>query len=145
VSRADTDVAIATVRLEAGATITLPPARDTRTMRLLYFFAGPSMRVGERALSSHAAAVVRGDLPARLEAGPGECELLLLQGRPIGQPVVQYGPFVMNTQAEIQKAMADYRRTGFGGWPWPKDDPVHPADAGRFAKHADGRVEQGPR
>ena len=47
----------------------------------------------------------------------------------------------MNSPAEIQQAMADYRRTGFGGWPWPADGPVHARDAGRFAKHADGHVE----
>jgi hypothetical protein len=71
--------------------------------------------------------------------------VLLLQGRPIGQPVVQYGPFVMNSAAEIQRALRDYQRTGFGGWPWPADDPVHGASEGRFAKHADGRVERAPR
>ena len=48
----------------------------------------------------------------------------------------------MNTPEEIHRAFADYRRTQFGGWPWPVDDPVHPKDAGRFAKHADGRVEK---
>jgi hypothetical protein len=56
--------------------------------------------------------------------------------------VVQYGPFVMNTKPEIQQAMRDYQRTRFGGWPWPADDPVHPREEGRFAKHADGRVER---
>ncbi len=66
----------------------------------------------------------------------------MLQGRPINEPVAQYGPFVMNTQAEIQQAFADYQRTAFGGWPWPASDPVHPREQGRFAKHADGRVEQ---
>ena len=44
--------------------------------------------------------------------------------------------------AEIQQAFADYRRTGFGGWPWDRPDPVHGRDAGRFAHHADGRIEQ---
>jgi redox-sensitive bicupin YhaK (pirin superfamily) len=144
-SRPDTDVAIGTIRLEAGATWTLPPAAHPSTVRALYFFRGPSLRVGERTLGAHAAAVVRSDLPARLEGGAGECEVLLLQGRPIGQPVTQYGPFVMNSKAEIQRAISDYQRTRFGGWPWPSDDPVHPADAGRFAKHADGRVERVPR
>jgi quercetin 2,3-dioxygenase len=48
----------------------------------------------------------------------------------------------MNTEAEIQEAFADYRRTGFGGWPWPSDDPDHGPEAGRFARHADGRVER---
>ena len=62
--------------------------------------------------------------------------------RPIGEPVAQYGPFVMNTEAEIQQAFADYRRTGFGGWPWDRPDPVHGSDAARFAQHADGRIER---
>ena len=75
-------------------------------------------------------------------AGDRESELLLLQGRPIGEPVAQYGPFVMNTEAEIQQAFADYRRTQFGGWPWPSDAPVHDREEGRFARHADGRVER---
>jgi hypothetical protein len=57
---------------------------------------------------------------------------------------VQYGPFVMNTRAEIQQAMMDYQRTQFGGWPWPSDDPVHPRSEGRFAIHAGGRVERPP-
>jgi len=71
-----------------------------------------------------------------------EIEILVLQGRPIGEPVAQQGPFVMNTRQEIQQAFVDYQRTRFGGWPWPSDDPVHPRDATRFARHADGRVEQ---
>jgi hypothetical protein len=72
----------------------------------------------------------------------GDNELLILQGRPIGENVEQYGPFVMNTRAAIVQAFEDYQRTEFGGWPWPSDDPVHPREEGRFARHADGRVDR---
>jgi redox-sensitive bicupin YhaK (pirin superfamily) len=140
-SRVDTDVAIWTLRLDARATWTLPRASSPKAARTLYVFRGSSVRVADRTVSAPVAVTLRPDRNVEIEAGPDECEILLLQGRPIGEPVVQYGPFVMNTRAEIEKAFADYQRTRFGGWPWKADAPVHPRDAGRFAKHADGRVE----
>ena len=141
-ARPDTDVAIWCIRMEAGASWTLPAARQDETGRTLYFFAGDSLRVGDHRQATHAALRVECDRPVTLHAGDAPTEILLLQGRPIGQPVVQYGPFVMNTRAEIERAVMDYRRTQFGGWPWPDDDPVHAREDGRFAKHADGRVER---
>jgi redox-sensitive bicupin YhaK (pirin superfamily) len=139
-SRPDSDVAIWSIRIEPGASLVLPRTATAATTRALYFFRGPSLLVGGERLREHAAVRVRGD-EMRLEAGDGQCEVLLLQGRPIAEPVAQYGPFVMNTRAEIERAFTDYQRTRFGGWPWPSDGPVHTRDRGRFARHADGRVE----
>ena len=140
-SRPEADLAIWTVELAAGASCTLPPAREG-TVRTLYLFRGPGVTLGGRALAGPKAAVVRSDVELSLRAGDAACELLLLQGRPIGEPVAQQGPFVMNTREEIVRAYEDYRRTRFGGWPWPSDGPVHGRDQGRFARHADGRVER---
>jgi redox-sensitive bicupin YhaK (pirin superfamily) len=140
-ARPENDVAIWTIKMEPGATWTLPAAASG-TNRSLYLFRGEGLRVGGFAMPVGRAATLRPDAPAPLENGPAESELLLLQGRPIGQPVAQYGPFVMSSRAEIQQAFVDYQRTRFGGWPWPSDDPVHARDDGRFARHADGRVEK---
>ncbi len=134
------DVTIATLKLEAGAAFTLPPAL-VGVQRVLYFFAGTQLRINGHAAPARHALQLLASEPAELVAADA-CELLVLQGRPIGEPVCQHGPFVMNTQSEVQQAFADYRRTQFGGWPWPSPEPVHAASEGRFAKHADGRVER---
>lgn len=142
-SRPDAEVAIWSIRLEPGARWELPPRPvGSRAERTLYFFAGPGLTVADSAFDEHAAVDVRSDVPVTLEAGDGPVEVLLLQGRPIGEPVAQHGPFVMNRRAELEQAFVDYQRTRFGGWPWPSDDPVHARDEGRFARHVDGRIER---
>lgn len=141
-SRPDTGVAIWSIRMDAGANFALPAASREGVMRTLYFFRGPSLRVDGHALLPNSAAVVRSDVPVELESPDAQSEILVLQGRPIGEPVVQHGPFVMNTREQIQRAVSDYQRTRYGGWPWPSDDPVHGPSVGRFARHADGREER---
>jgi hypothetical protein len=84
---------------------------------------------------------LKSDVDVLLQNGDAEARILMLQGRPINEQVMQYGPFVMNTKDEIKQAFEDYHATQFGGWPWPKYDQVHPRDKGRFAKHADGKEE----
>ncbi|QDL39476.1 pirin family protein [Rhodoferax sediminis] len=142
-AQADADVAIWTLRMAPGARWTVPAARGEGTRRSLYFFKGASITVAGQPVASHAAIEVRADAAVELVNSGGEvAELLLLQGCPIGEPVVQYGPFVMNTQAEIAQTMDDYRRTQFGGWSFADDAPVHGRDPARFAKHPGGREER---
>ncbi|MDX2052985.1 MAG: pirin family protein [Polyangiaceae bacterium] len=140
-SRPDSDLAIWTLKLDPHARLTLPPAK-AGTNRTLYFFSGTQLSIAGKVFTSHAAVLVAPDVSLELENGPATSELLVLQGRPIGEPVVQHGPFVMNTPDEIREAFADYQRTGFGGWPWPSTAPVHPREQDRFAVHADGRREE---
>jgi redox-sensitive bicupin YhaK (pirin superfamily) len=142
-SRTDTDVAIWHVVLEPGASWTLPAA-GAETVRMLYLFDGAGLSVEEHVLGARTGAAIEADREVRLTAGEEPVEVLVLQGRPIGEPVAQYGPFVLNDRAGIEQAFEDYRRTGFGGWPFPDDAPTHPRDEGRFARHADGRLERAP-
>jgi quercetin 2,3-dioxygenase len=145
-SRPDADVAIWHVRLDPGASITLPSAQHPGTVRTLYAFAGGPWAVDGRSIAGGHAAVVASDRAVELTSADG-VEILVLQGRPIGEPVAQYGPFVMNDRAGVEQAFADYRATQFGGWPWTSDEPVHDADgeAERFVRWADGTVDRPPR
>lgn len=136
----EADVAIWHLRLAPGARWTMPPANPA-SIRTLYVFKGTAARIADRDVTGRTGAVVRSDEAIEVSTTSG-AEILVLQGCPIGEPVAQYGPFVMNTRAEIERAFDDYRRTGFGGWPWPTDDPVHGPLGTRFARHADGRVEE---
>jgi redox-sensitive bicupin YhaK (pirin superfamily) len=140
-ARPESDVAIWTLKSAPGARLTLPPAAPG-TNRTLYFFGGESATIAGRTVPARTLLRLRPDAECVVENGPAESEMLLLQGRPIGEPIVQYGPFVMNSRNEVQQAFYDYQRTEFGGWPWPSDDHVHARDAGRHARYIDGRIER---
>jgi hypothetical protein len=140
-SDTDNEAGIWTVKMEPGAEWTMPPASG-KVRRTIYFFRGDKLTIEGNTLEANTSAEVRCNTPLLIVNGTKESELLILQAKPIAEPVVQHGPFVMNTEAEIRQAFTDYRSTQFGGWPWPRHDNVHPRDAGRFALHADGRLEK---
>lgn len=133
-------VAVWNIKLEPGARWTLPKT-EAGINRTLYYYSGTGLSVAGQIAPNYHRLVLRSELDIALVNGNNEASILMLQGRPINEPVMQYGPFVMNTKAEIQQAFDDYNRTKFGGWPWPKYDQVHPRTKGRFALHADGREE----
>lgn len=134
------EVGIWNIRMEAGAEWTLPRA-SPGINRHLYYYIGNTLLVGEASIPAYSSVRVRAEHDLKLQSGGSEARILVLQGRPINEPVIQYGPFVMNTKAEINQAFEDYHKTRFGGWPWPKPDQVHDAKLGRFAIHADGSKE----
>jgi redox-sensitive bicupin YhaK (pirin superfamily) len=140
------DIAVFLVTLPPGGRVAMPPAAGAAAInRMAYVVEGPRTGAGVSVAGAKLPASARGRAAVEL-AGDAEIVLendansteeawiLVLQGRPIGEPVAQHGPFVMNTQAEIQKAFADYRSTQFGGWPWDSDAVVFERSRGRFAE-----------
>ncbi len=134
------EVAVWTIEMAPNAEWTMPLASD-QANRALYYYEGDSLRLDGQEVGNGKTIQTKADMPTTLVNGDQTSKLLFLQGRPIGEPVAKYGPFVMNTNTEIQQAMQDYQRTQFGGWPWPSHDHTHGKDRGRFALHADGREE----
>lgn len=139
-ANAANQVAVLTIKLQANATWILPKA-GTGLNRTLYFYKGNEMRIEEETIRVNHSIQLAADSDVSLQAGNETCYLLLLQGKPINEPVVQHGPFVMNSEQEIQEAFREYQQTQFGGWPWPNHEQAHERDKGRFALHADGREE----
>jgi redox-sensitive bicupin YhaK (pirin superfamily) len=135
------DLAIWTIRMSAGARWTVPAAATPQPRRTFYLFKGDTLVMDGQTIPVQSAVEVDAGQSVEIDNGAAPSELLMLQGRPIGEPVAQHGPFVMNSEQELRQAYADYRRTQFGGWPWPDEAPVHGAERGRFAQHADGRLE----
>eukprot|EP01079_Euglenida_sp_SAG-EU17-18_P005884 gene5884-5788_t len=132
-------VSVWTIKMEPGAKWSLPAALPGLN-HTLYVYRGNKISIEGHieAFTPEVALRLKPDAEIPLSnTGNIPAEMLLLQGRPIGEPVAKHGPFVMNTQQEIQQAFQDYRNTGFGGWPWPSDAPTHPRESGRFAVHSD--------
>jgi hypothetical protein len=136
----ENEVAIWNIKMEAGAEYTIPKA-SLGINRTLYFYEGSELNVAGVAMPSYSSAIVKPDENLLCKVGKDPVSILILQGKPINEQVMQYGPFVMNSKEEIQQAFDDYHKTGFGGWPWPKYDQVHDRSETRFARHADGRLE----
>jgi quercetin 2,3-dioxygenase len=133
-SDASSDLAIWTIKLAPHAHWELPAASLAEVRRSLYSFKGKQLQIADRTLNQHAALELDAREKVTVSNGDEESELLLLQGRPINEPVAQHGPFVMNSAQEINQAIQDYQRTQFGGWPWPDDAPVHGGGPKRFVR-----------
>lgn len=142
-SNIENDVQIWLIQLKAHSELELPTGRFG-SRRTVYFFEGSELFVNDYKLASSTGSVFAADQDQVLRSGSSSCEVLVLQARPIGEQVVQYGPFVMNSEAEIQQTMKDYQKSRFGGWPWPRNDMVHGPEIKRFAQYPDGRMEFPP-
>ncbi len=139
-AKAEHNVAIWVITLEEDAVWTLPKSRED-VNRNLYFFEGKSISIEGQEIATYKGMVLDPTLDVEIKNGSKPSRLLLLQGKPIKEPVVQHGPFVMNNEMEIRQTMLDYQKDQFGGWPWPSHENVHPKERGRFAKYVDGSEE----
>jgi len=101
-----TDVLYLDVALVAGARFSLP--LDDSRNAFVYVFEGSARLAGE-ALVQHTLAVLGSGDTVEIAAEEAGARFILVAGRPLGEPVVQYGPFVMNSREEIEQAFADYR------------------------------------
>lgn len=134
------EVAVWNIQMQPNAQFTLPKA-SAGINRTLYYYIGENITIAGQKVPRYHAVEVAADADLLIQNANHSSKILVLQGKPINETVIQYGPFVMNSKEEIQQAFEDYHKTQFGGWPWKRMDQVHDKNAGRFALHADGKKE----
>jgi len=134
------DVAVYLIKLDQGASLQLPNV-SAEANRSLYMYEGSEVSINEANFQNMHVANLAAEKDTVIKNDGQKAHFLLLQGKPIGEPVAKYGPFVMNTQQEIQEAVLLYQRTQYGGWPWSNNAHTHDPSRGRFALHADGKEE----
>jgi len=133
-------VGVYTVKMEPNAIWTLPKT-GIEANRSIFFYKGTTIEVeGQTIASNHIIEAAAGE-DIMIKNGDSDAYFLILEGKPIGEPVVQHGPFVMNTHEEINETMREYGKTQFGGWPWEETEVAHARDKGRFASHSNGKEE----
>jgi len=94
------------IKLPAGAKFSQPlPAAHNA---FVYVYRGEA-RVGEAVVPPRHMAILTNEGESVIITADQPARLLLIAGKPLGEPIAQYGPFVMNTEAELQQAVADYR------------------------------------
>lgn len=133
-------VGVFNIFMQKQSSFTLP-ATGAEVNRSLYFYKGNDLTIDDQKIQEYHAVDVQANEALNIKTGDSSAQILVLQGQPINENVVQHGPFVMNSEMEIKQAFAEFRKNQFGGWPWDEYEKVHEADQRRFAIHADGTKE----
>ncbi len=111
VSRPTTEPLVLDIGLPAGSSFdaAVPAGHNA----FVYVYGGGTVDVGGQAVESERLAILANDVSAdgvRLTASGSPARVLLVAGAPLNEPIVQYGPFVMNTAEQIHQAVADFQR-----------------------------------
>lgn len=139
-NKEENHVGIWRIQMEPQSIFQIPKVSSTLN-RTLYYYEGGSVSMEDTLIQANNMIILAGDENIVIQNGNEKSNFILLEGEPIGEPIVAYGPFVMNTQQEIEDAYKDFQDTKFGGWPWDSYNPMIPRGKQRFALHKDGRLE----
>lgn len=136
-ANADNGIQIWLITLEADATFTLPKGAAGAN-RSLYFYKGESIEAEGFDIPEMHHIKAEASEEFIINNSSQKAQFLLLEGKPIGEPVVKHGPFVGNSRKDIEDAFMRFQQDQFGGWPWPSYEHTHEAERHRFAKYPDG-------
>ncbi|MFW1754552.1 pirin family protein [Acinetobacter wanghuae] len=135
------NIYLITLAPEAELTI---PATTSTSNRFCYFYEGKTLDVEDQTIDFKHLVELKADADIHLKSGLLESRILWLEGEPINAPVAMRGPFVLNSNEELDAAFRRYRETHFGEWPWPSPAPVFEKAQPRFATYNGGEHKEFP-
>ena len=131
-SNKDSNVNIWKIKMDANANWKLPKVQKGIS-RTLYIYKGNGIQINDKIIYPGNMIELFSEDEIFISCLDSETKILLLEAKPIDEPIVKYGPFVMNTRDEISEAFNDYNKTGFGEWVWNDDGPIHGDKYKKFA------------
>ncbi len=135
-SDAKSRLRILLIDVDAEGTVDIEGVSETLN-RNLYFFEGERVQVDGVDLEGKRSLKLKGDANFRIQGLGGPARLLLLEAEPLGEPIINDGPMIMNTMEEILQGYRDYWENNYGDWDWEDRDPVHPKETGRVSSRAE--------
>ena len=110
----------------------------------MLFYNGPELNIEDATIHFKHLVELKPDVDIHLKNGAEIGRIMWLEGEPIGAPVAMRGPFVLNSDQELNTAFARYRKTHFGDWPWLSPAPVFNREQPRFASFNKGETKEYP-
>ena len=135
------DVAVWIIRLDSDGEFNIPNTKSGAN-RNLYVIKNSKIKIDGENIIGGSILEIDASKSTMIKNLGDKTKILMLQGVPINEPVVKYGPFVMNSRSEIEQAFHDYNKTEFGGWKWGNSEPVHEAGKEKFAKLINGKISK---
>lgn len=141
-SHGDNGVRIVRISMDPGSDLVIDPV-DEGVARNIYLVSGEAVVCDEpvpvnsraRILTSGEVSVSTGDSPA---------VMWLLEGRPIGQKMVSFGPVFLGSLKEVRSGLDEIRVNEYAEWPWDVVDKAQPLGTGRFISYPDGSERRPP-
>ncbi|MDR3205828.1 MAG: pirin family protein [Candidatus Methanoplasma sp.] len=137
----ENNVRILRIEMRAGAKLTVPAAPPT-VNRNLYFISGGGAEICGQTFESSTRLKIAADADLTMANGAEDSVFWLLEGSPINEKHVAFGPIILGGDKDVRDALNHIRENEFSQWPWDVVDKTQPKGTERFIRYSDGTEDR---
>lgn len=130
--------------MQPGSSFVLDPV-PPGINRNIYFVSGKTATILNEEVEYSYRIKIEPEKEVKIDNGPEESVMWILEGEPIGQKMSSFGPIVLASDKEVREALNDVRSTELTNWPFDVIDKAQPLGSGRFLEYGDGRRSEPPK